>query len=357
MSDKVPLSRQTEILRLEFDAASQELRATATDSAVEALRIAWLGRKGRITALMELLRDCPKDDKPAFGKAINLLKRHAEDVINQLKQQADEQSLDAQLSAAPKDISLPVVGEGGDGCGSLHPVTLARHELLRCFRRLGFTVYDGPEVDYDEYNFRNLNFPDDHPARDMQDTFYLAEQKHLLLRTHTSNLQIHCLLSEKPPLRIVAPGRTFRCDSDATHTPMFHQIEAFVVDRDISMAHLKGVIDTFMKALFGETTKTRLRPSFFPFVEPGAEIDVQCVLCKGKGCRVCKQTGWLEVGGAGMIHPNVFEAVGYDSQIYSGFAFGFGIDRMAMLKYGLADLRQLFQGDHAFLGQFPAHGV
>jgi phenylalanyl-tRNA synthetase alpha chain len=238
--------------------------------------------------------------------------------------------------------------------GALHPVTLVRRELLREFRRMGFTVYDGPEVDYDFYNFSALNMPADHPARDMQDTFYVQGEGNVLLRTHTSNIQIHCMLNEKPPLRIVAPGRVFRVDSDPTHTPMFHQIEAFVVDRGISFAHMKGVIDAFMKAVFGSNMRTRLRPSFFPFVEPGAELDLQCTQCGGKGCRLCKQTGWLEIGGCGMIHPNVFEAVEYDSELYSGFAFGFGIDRMAMLKYRLTDLRQLFEGSYQFLGGFPS---
>lgn len=351
------LTQQVTSLTNAFDGEAGALESQPTPAAVEALRVAWLGRKGRITGLMEGLRDCAPAERPAAGKAINSLKQHVEEVLESLKRRAADGAIEAQLTGKARDISLPARGEDLEGLGSLHPVTLMRRELLRVFRRMGFTVYDGPEVDYDEYNFRSLNFPDDHPARDMQDTFYVKEQKNLVLRTHTSNIQIHCMLNERPPLRIVAPGRTFRCDSDATHTPMFHQIEAFVVDKDISVAHMKGVIDAFMKEIFGADTKTRLRPSFFPFVEPGAEMDVACVQCKGKGCRLCKQTGWLEMGGCGMIHPNVFEAVGYDSQAYTGFAFGFGMDRMAMIKYGLPDLRQLFEGDAEFLGQFPALGV
>jgi phenylalanyl-tRNA synthetase alpha chain len=285
------------------------------------------------------------------GKLANEVKRHVDGTLQAKRAAAEQAAMDADLTTKQLDISLPVGAR--EPSGSLHPVSIMRRDLLREFRRLGFTVYDGPEVDYDLYNFKALNFPDDHPARDMQDTFYISKEKQLLLRTHTSNIQVHCMLNDRPPLRIVAPGRVFRCDSDPTHTPMFHQIEAFVVDRGINFSHMKGVIDTFMKAIFGSNMKTRLRPSFFPFVEPGAEMDLMCVHCTGKGCRLCKMTGWLEVGGCGMIHPNVFEAVEYDSEIYSGFAFGFGIDRMAMLKYKIQDLRQLFEGNYPFLGQFP----
>jgi phenylalanyl-tRNA synthetase alpha chain len=215
-------------------------------------------------------------------------------------------------------------------------------------------VADGPEIDLDFYNFGALNFQDDHPARDMQDTFFVQSDEKLVLRTHTSNIQIHTMLKNQPPMRVVAPGRVYRCDSDLTHTPMFHQIEGLVVDLNISMADMKGVVDRFLKATFGHDLETRLRPSFFPFVEPGAEIDLACVACKGSGCRICSMTGWLEIGGLGMVHPNVFEAVGIDSERYTGFAFGFGIDRIAMLKYGLGDLRQLFEGNKPFLGQFAS---
>ena len=338
-------------LESEFDRELGIAKAARSAEAVEALRLAYVGRKGKVTALLEGLRDCPKEDRPAAGKAVNVLKQRVEGAINELKNEAQGWAIGESLATSPLDISLPVGGLGP--LGSLHPVTIMRRDLLREFRRMGFTVVDGPEVDYDFYNFKSLNFPDDHPARDMQDTFYVKEQKDLLLRTHTSNIQVHCMLNDKPPLRVVAPGRVFRCDSDPTHTPMFHQIEAFVVDKNINFAHMKGVIDSFMKAIFGSSMKTRLRPSFFPFTEPSAEMDLMCVHCSGKGCRLCKQTGWLEVGGCGMIHPNVFEAVDYDSEIYSGFAFGFGIDRLAMLKYKLSDLRQLFEGNYPFLGQFP----
>ncbi len=334
----------------EFERDTKAVTQLSVD-AVETMRIAYLGRKGKVTAALEKLRDCPKEEKPAAGKASNELKKKIEAWIQDNLKAAEGAELEASLSQTMLDISLPVGGTLPSG--SLHPVTIMRRDLLKEFRRLGFTVYDGPEIDYDFYNFKSLNFPDDHPARDMQDTFYVNKEKQLLLRTHTSNIQVHCMLNEKPPLRIVAPGRVFRCDSDPTHTPMFHQIEAFVVDRGVTFAHMKGVIDTFMKGIFGSSMKTRLRPSFFPFTEPSAEMDLMCVHCSGKGCRLCKMTGWLEVGGCGMIHPNVFEAVEYDSELYSGFAFGFGIDRMAMLKYKIQDLRQLFEGNYPFLGQFP----
>lgn len=353
MSDSLDLIKLTNDTAGEFDAALGAVRAKPTPEAVEALRISFLGRKGKITALTEGLRNASKEQRPVAGKAINTLKQNVEQAIESLKEESAAFALEEKLKAPALDISLPVEQLGAQG--ALHPVSLMRRELLREFRRLGFTVYDGPEADFDFYNFSALNIQEHHPARDMQDTFYLREEPNLVLRTHTSNIQIHCMLNERPPLRIVAPGRVFRCDSDPTHTPMFHQIEAFVVDKNISFGHMKGVIDAFMKAIFGSNMKTRLRPSFFPFVEPGAEMDLQCVQCSGKGCRLCKQTGWLEVGGCGMIHPNVFEAVNYDTDTYSGFAFGFGIDRMAMLKYKLTDLRPMFEGNYNYLGQFARY--
>jgi phenylalanyl-tRNA synthetase alpha chain len=348
------LTNRAEATAQQFGVEAKSVAEKPTPETVEQLRLAFLGRKGHVTALLEGLRDCSKEERPQAGKAINLLKQMIEQRLEELKKTAVEWAIANQLTTHQVDISLPVTPQTGN-TGSLHPVTLIRRQLLREFRRLGFTVYDGPDIDYEFYNFNALNIPEHHPARDMQDTFFIKEQPNLVLRTQTSNIQIHCMLNEKPPLRVVAPGRVFRCDSDPTHTPMFHQIEALVVDRGITFAHMKGVIDTFMKGVFGSSMKTRLRPSFFPFVEPGAEMDLQCVSCQGKGCRLCKQTGWIEVGGCGMIHPNVFESVEYDSEVYTGFAFGFGIDRMAMLKYGLPDLRQLFEGDQKFLSQFPIY--
>ena len=354
MSDTlIPLVEEAGGVEKEFSTDYAKVREQPLPSAVEELRLAYLGRKGKITGLLEGLRSCPKEHKPVAGKTINQLKKSAESAIEELKVEAGKWLLQQKLKGEPVDISLPVASERGHG--SLHPVTLMRRVLSKEFRRLGFTVYDGPEVEFDFFNFTALNMPEHHPARDMQDTFYVDSEDDLVLRTHTSNIQIHAMLAESPPLRVVALGRVYRCDSDATHTPMFHQIEGFVVDKDISFAHLKATIDTFLKAVYGDTIATRFRPSFFPFVEPGAEMDMPCVSCAGKGCRVCKDTGWIELGGCGMIHPNVFEAVGYDSEIYTGFAFGFGLDRMAMQKYGLNDLRLMFEGDDGFLRQFPCY--
>lgn len=349
------LVEQSEQIKQEFEQERRRVENEAKAEAVETLRVSFLGRKGKLTALMEELRSVAKEDRPAAGKAVNVVRHHIELGLEDLKNKARAWELAAIIRRPTLDVTLPV----DDQCraGSVHPVSLMRAHLIKIFRQLGFTVYDGPEIDFDFFNFSALNIPDHHPARDMQDTFYIDGPDKMLLRTQTSNIQIHAMLNERPPLRIIAPGRVFRCDSDMTHTPMFHQIEGFVVDEGITFAHLKGTIDAFLKAIFGATLATRLRPSFFPFVEPGAEFDVQCGMCKGKGCRTCKDTGWIEIGGCGMIHPNVFEAVDYDSSRYSGFAFGFGIDRIAMNRFALPDLRQLFEGDYEFLGHFPIQGT
>jgi len=349
----VSLTEQANSLQTEFSYEVEAVRKSPSPEAVEALRLSYLGRKGKVSELLEGLRNCSKEERPLAGKAINILKQSIEQQLESLKKDASNWVIDEKLKTQKLDISLPVDSE--EHQGSLHPVTLMRKILQKEFRRLGFTIYDGPEIDTDYYNFSALNIPEHHPARDMQDTFHILNMDHTVLRTQTSNIQIHAMLNERPPLRVVALGRVFRCDSDPTHTPMFHQIEGFVVDKNISFAHLKGTMDVFLKAVFGAKLKTRFRPSYFPFVEPGAEMDVQCSICSGKGCRVCSNTGWIEIGGCGMIHPNVFENVAYDSESYSGFAFGFGIDRMAMMKYGLTDLRKLFEGHSSFLGQFPIH--
>jgi phenylalanyl-tRNA synthetase alpha chain len=360
------LLEKSEHIKKEFESDRDAAVKAAKPEAVEALRLAYLGRKGKVTALMEDLRNVSKEDRPAAGKAVNVVRQYIDASIEELKSQAKAWELQAIIERAPIDVTLPV--DESRHVGSIHPVSLVRQQLIKVFKSLGFTVADGPEIDFDFFNFSALNIPDHHPARDMQDTFYVDntnktggdksgadKSEKMLLRTHTSNIQIHAMMNERPPLRVIAPGRVFRCDSDMTHTPMFHQIEGFVVDEGITFAHLKGTIDTFLKAIFGSSLKSRFRPSFFPFVEPGAEFDVECGVCKGKGCRTCKDTGWIEIGGCGMIHPNVFEAVGYDSSRYSGFAFGFGMDRIAMNRYALPDLRQLFEGDYEFLGNFPLH--
>lgn len=348
----IHLNDQIRQLTEQFHSESLALRQSPSPAAVEELRIRWTGRKGTMASLYEGLKNLPPEEKPAAGKAVNQLRVSIDSTLSELKELSLAWELEQKLAKDPLDVSLPVPAQ--QHSGSRHPVILMQDILLKTFRKFGFSVWDGPETESDFYNFGALNFLEDHPARDMQDTFFLQGQQQLL-RTHTSNLQIHAMLQEKPPLRMVSPGRVYRVDNDATHTPMFHQLECVLVDRNISFAHLKGMIDTFLKEIFGPDLKTRFRPSYFPFVEPGAEVDLQCTICRGQGCRVCSHTGWLEIGGSGMIHPNVFEAVQYDSEEYTGFAFGFGIDRMAMLAWGLPDLRQLFCGDVRFLSQFPAY--
>lgn len=328
----------------------ESFRVGETD--FEALRVKWLGKKGIVADLFAGLKDCSAEERPKMGKLLNEVRESIEASVSSLKEKVDKEEIDRLVRDQSVDVSLPVADE--IELGALHPVTLMRQKLLTEFRRHGFTIYDGPELDFDFYNFSALNIPANHPARDMQDTFHLKGDNKMVMRTQTSNIQIHAMLNERPPLRIVAPGKVFRVDSDPTHTPLFHQIEGLVVDEGISFAHLKGMVDTFLKAIYGSDVKTRFRPSFFPFVEPGAEVDVVCSSCGGKGCKLCKHTGWIEIGGCGMIHPNLFECVQYDSEKLTGFAFGFGIDRMAMTAYNLSDLRQLFEGDVAFQKQFPS---
>ena len=318
---------------------------------LEDLRIDFLGRKGRLAQIMSGLGKLPAEDRPAVGKVANQVKET-------LTQRFEEHK--AGLERGKSEAALADFDPTAPGRktwqGSLHPVSLVIEEICDVFRRLGYDIVSGPEVENDFYNFEALNLPPDHPARDMQDTLYITDK--ILLRTHTSPLQIRTMLQRKPPVAIIAPGRVYRRDSDVTHTPMFDQIEGMLVDTDVSMGDLRGILTTFAREIFGPDTKIRLRPSFFPFTEPSAEMDVSCVMCGGKGringapCRVCKQTGWLEILGCGMIDPEVFKAVGYDSEKYTGFAFGMGIERVAMLKYGIGDLRMFFENDTRFLAQF-----
>lgn len=336
--------------RQDFEAALKAQSENPTAAGLQELKVAFLGKKGALSGLMASLRHVDKDDRPEVGKRINEVRQQVEAQLAELEAGVNAALLAEQLDGPALDVTLPV--NDYNGSGSLHPVTLMKNRLIREFHRMGFTVYDGPEVEMDFYNFSALNFKDDHPARDEHDTFFVKGLDSTVLRTHTSNVQIHTMKSQQPPIRGVSLGRTYRCDSDVTHTPMFHQVEGIVIDKNISMADMKGVVDQFLKAIFGQNLATRLRPSYFPFVEPGGEVDLQCFACGGKGCRLCSHTGWIEIGGLGMIHPNVFEACELDSEIYSGFAFGFGIDRMAMLKYGINDLRVMFDGYHKFLAQF-----
>ncbi len=349
--DELESRARTTLERFTSDADAVE--QDRNEQKVEDLRVRFLGRKSETTELLAIIGQLSKEDKPKAGQIINQLKGKIEGRVQALTEQSQNWLLEALLSQAAIDPSLPT--KALRHSGSLHPVTLMQNILVRAFNRMGFSVYDGPEIELDFYNFAALNFPDHHPARDMQDTFHVESSTSMVLRTHTSGVQIHAMLKESPPLKIIVPGRVFRCDSDLTHTPMFHQLEALVVDERIRMSDMKGSIDVLLKSIFGENLKTRLRPSFFPFVEPGAEVDLQCHICAGSGCRVCKQSGWIEVGGCGMVHPNVFEMAGIDSEQYTGFAFGFGIDRLAMLKFGLQDLRQLFESEYDFLQQFPTY--
>lgn len=333
-------------LRQEFD----ERLATITDNeTLEKLRVTFVGRKGQLSMLRSEIPKLPVTERKSFGTETNSLQKHIEKTIAGLRIELADRQLAETLQQARADIDLPVV----DNNGARHPVSLVTAKVHDIFRQLGFSVMDGPDIDFVDFNFTKLNIPEHHPARDMHDTFYLQGDQQLL-RTHTSNVQVHTMTRYQPPMRVISTGRCFRCDLDLTHTPMFHQLEGFMIDDNISFAHLKGTIETFIRELYAEQTLSlRFRPSYFPFVEPGAEVDMGCVSCKAQGCRVCKQTGWLEVAGCGMIHPNVFEALNIDSERYSGFAFGFGIDRLAMLYYGITDLRSMFSGRSDFLGQFP----
>jgi phenylalanyl-tRNA synthetase alpha chain len=287
------------------------------------------------------------EERPVVGQLVNRIRDEIEARIEDGLTAARERAKMERLQSERIDVTLP---GRRMGCGTKHPITQVIEEISDIFAGLGFSVAEGPEIEHDWYNFEALNFPPEHPARDMQDTFFV--ENGLLLRTHTSPVQIRSMLKQKPPLRIIAPGTVYRCDSDATHSPMFHQIEGLMVDKGISFGDLKGILTIFTNQLFGQKTGVRLRPSFFPFTEPSAEVDIACVICGGKGCRVCKNSGWLESLGAGMVDPEVFRHVNYDSEAISGFAFGMGIERIAMLKYGISDMRLLFENDVRFLRQF-----
>jgi phenylalanyl-tRNA synthetase alpha chain len=329
-------------------AVAAALEAAGTDpAAVEAVRVRFLGKKGELTALLKGLGALPPADRPAAGAAINAAKSRLEAALDGAAAAAAEVALARTLSAERIDVTLP---GRRPWRGSLHPVTRTRRELEGIFRSMGYTVETGPEVEDDFHNFEALNLPPGHPARDATDTFYLRSG--LLLRTHTSPVQIRTMEAVTPPIRMICPGRVYRRDLDATHLPMFHQLEALVVDEGVSLADLKGTCAALWSRFFGADVAIRLRPGYFPFVEPGCEFDVSCQVCGGSGCRVCKGTGWVELGGAGMVHPAVFEAVGIDPERFTGFAFGLGIDRIAMMRHGIDDLRLLIENDVRFLEQF-----
>ena len=331
-------------LREQLDAALANVRSK------EELSDFWqtfLGKKGKIADLMKNLGKVSKEERPAVGKVINEFKESAEAKYREIEKKLEAAELERRNREETIDITLPAKKLPA---GSLHPITITRNEMINVFAGMGFEIFEGPEIEDDDHNFTRLNVAKNHPARDMQDTFYVAED--IILRTHTSPGQIRVMDAKKPPIKVLVPGRVFRSDSDATHSPMFHQMEGLVVDKHITLCDLQGMLDKFVQNIFGENVKTRLRPSYFPFTEPSVEVDVSCFECGGKGCGLCKHTGWIEVLGGGIVHRNVLANCGIDPEEYSGLAFGIGIERIAMLKYGINNISLLFENDLRFLRQF-----
>ena len=337
----------TEDLQALLQQAEDELQQARDLAALDQIRVRYLGKKGLFTQRMKALGQLPPEQRPAAGKVINEARQAFQQALESRRKQLQQAQLEARLAAETLDVTLPGRGQRS---GGLHPVTRTLERIDRIFQGAGFAVAEGPEIEDDYHNFEALNIPPHHPARAMHDTFYI--DAHTLLRTHTSPVQIRVMEAGQPPFRVIAPGRVYRCDSDLTHTPMFHQVEGFLVDENVSFADLRGVLDQFLRLFFEQDVKVRFRPSYFPFTEPSAEVDVSCVMCGGEGCRICGQSGWLEVMGCGMIHPRVFQAVGIDAERFSGFAFGLGVERLAMLRYGIGDLRLFFENDLRFLEQF-----
>ncbi len=333
--------------------ALDEVAASSTLAALDEVRVRWLGKKGALTEQLKSLGGLSAAERPAAGARINVAKEQVQQALEARKAALERATVDAALAAGRIDVTLPGRGEER---GGLHPITRARLSIETLFRDVGFAVAEGPEIEDDFHNFAALNIPADHPARAMHDTFYLPDGR--VLRTHTSPVQVRemraAVQQGRLPLAIIAPGRVFRCDTDLTHSPMFHQVEGLLVDERVTFGNLKAVLHGFMEAFFERDLQLRLRPSYFPFTEPSAEVDISCVFCAGAGCRVCKQTGWLEVAGCGMVHPNVFQACGIDADRWSGYAFGMGVERLAMLKYGVSDLRLFYENDLRFLRQFRA---
>ena len=321
-----------------------ELDKAETSRDIEEISTRYLGRKGILTQFLRNISKLPAEERPAAGKNANAVKKNLETAIKAAAENLGSREAKTEASI---DVSLP---GRSSAYGTLHPISQVNQEMCDIFSSLGFDIGEGPEVESDWYNFEALNFPKDHPARDMQDTFFVSDD--VVLRTHTSPLQIRTMEKQQPPVRIITPGKVYRCDSDLTHTPMFHQIEGLLVDENISFGDLKGILTTFVHQMFDEKTSLRFRPSFFPFTEPSAEVDILCVICRGQGCRVCSHTGWLEILGSGMVHPALYENVGYEADRYTGFAFGMGVERIAMLKYGIDDIRRFFENDMRFLSQF-----
>lgn len=325
----------------------EKLTIADTTKFLADVRVDFLGRNGVVTGLLKGMRDVAPEERPALGQRVNSLRSQIEEMISAREEAVKKLELNKKLQAEAIDITLPAKK---NELGTLHPITLVKNDLIDAFSGLGFVVYEGPEIETDKNNFQMLNIPEDHPARDMQDTFYVTDS--ILLRTHTSPGQVHVMTSTKPPIKVMCPGRTYRSDDDATHSPIFHQIEGLVVDKNLSLCDLKGTLEEILKHVFGEGIKTRLRPSYFPFTEPSVEVDVSCFECGGKGCKLCKGTGWIEVLGAGMVNRNVLKNCGIDPDVYTGYAFGIGLERIAMLKYHIPDIRMFFDDDLRFVKQF-----
>ena len=336
-----------ENLQALIQSARAEIAERVDLQALEDVRVRLLGKKGEITALLKSLGSMDPDARRQAGAKINEAKELLMQLLDERRAALEAAQLAERLASETVDVTLPGRGQT---IGGLHPVTRVRRRIEQIFRNAGFTIADGPEIEDDWHNFEALNIPANHPARAMHDTFYFPDGR--LLRTHTSPVQVRVMESQKPPVRVIVPGRVYRNDSDMTHTPMFHQVEGLVVDEGISFANLKAVLHGFMRELFEKDVKMRLRPSYFPFTEPSAEVDISCVSCGGSGCRVCKQTGWVEVAGCGVVHPNVLRAVNIDAEKYTGYAFGMGIDRLTMLRYNVNDIRMYFENDLRFLRQF-----
>ena len=315
---------------------------------IDALRVAYLGKKGELTSVLRGMGALSAEERPVIGQLANVVREHIESSISTKTKEIKAQETQKKLAAQAIDVTMP---SGFERQGTLHPINVVSDEMKDLFIGMGYTVADGPEVEFDYYNFEALNIPDSHPARDTQDTFYIIDN--MLLRSQTSSVQIRVMENAKPPIKIICPGKVYRADNvDATHSPIFHQIEGLVVDKGVTMGDLKGTLEIFAKHMFGENTKIRLRPHHFPFTEPSAEVDVSCWTCGGKGCKMCKGEGWIEVLGCGMVHPDVLRRCNIDPEEYSGFAFGIGIERTAMARFGITDMRHLFEGDMRFLSQF-----
>ncbi len=338
------MKENLEQIRVEALAALEA--ATASD--LDSLRVKYLGKKGELTAILRGMGQLSAEERPVVGQVANEVRTAIEEAINARRTILEAEALQSRLAAERLDVTMPGTALR---MGHMHPLTMVQHDLEDIFIGLGFSIVEGPEVEYDYYNFQALNIPEDHPARDTQDTFYITDN--ILLRTQTSSVQARVMEVQKPPIRIISPGRVYRSDAmDATHSPLFHQLEGLVIDKGITMGDLRGTLDTFAKQEFGSNTRIRFRPHHFPFTEPSAEVDISCFACGGKGCRLCKGEGWIEILGAGMVHPHVLEMGGIDPTIYSGFAFGLGVERIAMLKYHIDDIRHLYENDVRFLAQF-----